>query len=42
MMKCDVRYRFVIDIPSLKRPQAMPRWDEGRYNVSANSEPAYW
>lgn len=42
MMKCDVRYRFVIDIASLKPPQAMPRWDEGRYNVSANSEPAYW
>ena len=42
MMKCDVRYRFVIDIASLKRPQAMPRWDQERYNVSANSNHAYW
>jgi alcohol dehydrogenase (NADP+) len=24
MMKSDVRYRFVIDIASLKQPQAMP------------------
>jgi uncharacterized zinc-type alcohol dehydrogenase-like protein len=42
MMKSDVRYRFVIDIASLKEPQALPRWDEERYNVSANSNPAYW
>jgi alcohol dehydrogenase (NADP+) len=42
IMKCDVRYRFVIDIASLKRPQAMPRWDQERYNVSANSNHAYW
>ena len=26
MMKSDVRYRFVIDIASLKQPQAMPAW----------------
>ena len=45
MMKCDVRYRFVIDIASLKRPQALPRWDEERYSVSTNwqaSLPARW
>ena len=42
MLKSDVRYRFVIDIASLKQPHAMPRWGEERYNVSANSEQAYW
>ena len=42
MMKSDVRYRFVIDIASLKQPQAMPRWDQERYNVSANSNQAHW
>ena len=26
MVRSDVRYRFVIDIASLKRPQAMPVW----------------
>ena len=26
MVRSDVRYRFVIDIASLKRPQAMPAW----------------
>jgi uncharacterized zinc-type alcohol dehydrogenase-like protein len=45
MMKCDVRYRFVIDIASLKRPPTMPCWDEERYSVSTNwqtSLPARW
>jgi uncharacterized zinc-type alcohol dehydrogenase-like protein len=42
MIRSDVRYRFVIDIASLEQPQPMPRWDEERYNVSANSNQAYW
>ena len=42
MLKSDVRYRFVIDIASLKQPHAMPRWGEERYNVSANSNQAHW
>jgi D-arabinose 1-dehydrogenase-like Zn-dependent alcohol dehydrogenase len=36
IMKSDVRYRFVIDIASLKKPQPIPRWDEERYSVAAN------
>jgi alcohol dehydrogenase (NADP+) len=38
MMRCDVRYRFVIDIASLKPPQAMPCWGYGLYaNWQASS-----
>src|SRR5262245_5015204 len=37
MMRSDVRYRFVIDIASLKQPQAIPRVDEEYYyGFSAN------
>jgi uncharacterized zinc-type alcohol dehydrogenase-like protein len=36
MARSDVHYRFVIDIASLKRPQAIPGLDEERYGFSAN------